>query len=73
MPDRPSITCPDCAATSHHPDDVTNGYCLRCHWWTSDPDPLIRANNPSYSPQQRKLLRLLAVDTAMIQFAAARR
>jgi hypothetical protein len=34
---RPSITCPRCGATSHHPDDVDQGYCGRCHWWTSDP------------------------------------
>lgn len=34
---RPSITCPRCSTTSHHPDDITQGYCGRCHWWTSDP------------------------------------
>lgn len=33
-----SITCPQCAATSYHPEDVRQGYCSRCHWWTSD-DP----------------------------------
>lgn len=32
-----SITCPRCGATSYHPEDVRQGYCARCHWWTSDP------------------------------------
>ena len=31
------ITCPRCGATSHHPEDERQGYCGRCHWWTSDP------------------------------------
>jgi hypothetical protein len=30
------ITCPRCGATSHNPNDVADGYCSRCHWWTSD-------------------------------------
>jgi hypothetical protein len=33
----PSITCPRCRATSHHPEDVRQRYCARCRWWTSDP------------------------------------
>jgi hypothetical protein len=32
-----SITCPDCGRTSHHPEDIKQGYCGFCHWWTSDP------------------------------------
>lgn len=32
-----SITCPRCGAKSYHPEDVRQGYCGRCHWWTSDP------------------------------------
>jgi hypothetical protein len=28
-----SITCPKCGATSHHPMDVQNRYCGRCHNW----------------------------------------
>lgn len=32
-----SITCPRCGATSYHPEDIAQGYCGRCHWWTSDP------------------------------------
>lgn len=31
-----SIACPICGATSHHPDDVANGYCARCCEFTSD-------------------------------------
>lgn len=29
-----SITCPVCGATSHNPNDVSNGYCGNCHDWT---------------------------------------
>jgi hypothetical protein len=32
-----SITCPRCALTSYHPEDVRQLYCGYCHWWTSDP------------------------------------
>ncbi|WP_428950978.1 hypothetical protein [Streptomyces sp. cg35] len=34
MTSRPSFTCPVCSATSHHPKDVANGYCGRCHRFT---------------------------------------
>lgn len=37
MTDQPSITCPVCAMTSYHPEDIRQGYCGNCHWWTSDP------------------------------------
>lgn len=30
-----SITCPDCGATSHNPNDIREGYCGRCHGWTT--------------------------------------
>jgi hypothetical protein len=33
-----SITCPECGKTSHHPQDIEQGYCGNCHWWTSDPE-----------------------------------
>jgi hypothetical protein len=33
----PSITCPRCGRTSHHPVDVREGYCGACHDWTSRP------------------------------------
>jgi hypothetical protein len=37
------FTCPECGMTSHHPDDVREGYCGRCHDWTGRPDPNIAA------------------------------
>lgn len=35
---QPSITCPQCGNTSYNPNDIREGYCGYCHWWTSDPD-----------------------------------
>lgn len=32
----PSITCPECGWTSRHREDIREGYCGHCHWWTSD-------------------------------------
>lgn len=32
----PGFTCPRCQATSHHPEDLAQGYCGRCHWWTGN-------------------------------------
>ena len=29
-----SFTCPRCGRTSHHPDDVREGYCGACRDWT---------------------------------------
>lgn len=31
-----SFVCPRCRHESFHPNDETNGYCGRCHWWTGD-------------------------------------
>lgn len=28
----PSITCPQCALTSYHPEDVKHRYCAKCGW-----------------------------------------
>jgi Zn-finger nucleic acid-binding protein len=36
----PSITCPVCGFTSHHPTDVEMGYCSNCHGYTSPVDQL---------------------------------
>lgn len=36
-PEQPSITCPICGATSYHPVDRQQGYCGRCHEFTSPP------------------------------------
>jgi ribosomal protein S27AE len=35
-PPAPSFTCPDCGATSYHPEDVRHGYCGRCHAFTGE-------------------------------------
>lgn len=32
-----SITCPKCWMTSYSPNDVREGYCGNCQWWTSHP------------------------------------
>jgi ribosomal protein L37E len=40
----PVITCPRCGRTSHHPDDVREGYCAACHDWTSPPPEQVPAN-----------------------------
>ena len=37
---KPSITCPVCGMTSHHPTDVEMGYCGNCRGYTSHVDPL---------------------------------
>lgn len=31
--DRKSITFYPCGYTSHHPQDVAERYCVRCHRW----------------------------------------
>jgi hypothetical protein len=31
-----SFTCPRCGAVSHHPRDLAEGYCGRCHDWTGE-------------------------------------
>ncbi len=30
-----SIACPRCGAVSYNATDVTEGYCSRCHDWTT--------------------------------------
>lgn len=35
----PSVTCPVCGMTSHHPVDVQQGYCGNCHDWTRGKGP----------------------------------
>jgi hypothetical protein len=34
----PSFTCPCCGAVSYNLNDIANGYCGRCHWYTGDPE-----------------------------------
>ncbi len=31
-----SFVCPECRTQSWHPEDVKQGYCGRCHFWTGD-------------------------------------
>lgn len=33
---RGGFACPCCGAVSHHPNDIEQHYCSRCHWWTGD-------------------------------------
>jgi hypothetical protein len=40
-----AFTCPCCGMTSHHPEDIRQGYCGACHWWTGDP-----VLGPSHDP-----------------------
>jgi hypothetical protein len=47
MPDATaSVRCPRCGLTSHHPDDVRQGYCGHCHDWTSEPRHLPELRDP---------------------------
>lgn len=32
------FSCPCCGAVSAHPQDVAEGYCGLCHWYTGDPE-----------------------------------
>lgn len=34
--DEPSITCPKCRMTSHHPEDVRQRFCGNCHAFVDD-------------------------------------
>lgn len=51
-----SITCPRCGRTSYHPEDVKQGYCGACHWWTSDPQ-LAPYYNDANTPDRTRPLR----------------
>lgn len=43
----PSFTCPACGMISHHPEDVRQGYCAKCHDWTGGQ----RLGIPAAQPQ----------------------
>ena len=34
---QPSIMCPRCGMESFNPNDIEQGYCGHCCWWTSHP------------------------------------
>lgn len=50
----PSITCPKCKMTSHHPTDVEMGYCGNCHDYTGVVDPMEVAKRFLREAQQYK-------------------
>jgi hypothetical protein len=31
-----TFTCPQCKTVSHHPTDIEQRYCARCHEWADD-------------------------------------
>lgn len=35
-PQPESVTCPECGMTSHHPQDVAQGWCANCRAFTSE-------------------------------------
>lgn len=41
--EHPSITCPACKRTSHHPTDIAEGWCSNCQDYTSRPSDIERA------------------------------
>ena len=48
-----SVTCPRCGRTSHHPQDVAEGYCGACHDWTSPRQGVARMVRPQLAAQIR--------------------
>jgi hypothetical protein len=50
-----SVTCPRCGRTSHHPDDVAEGYCGACHDWTSPRANVWRIVRPQLAAQVRRV------------------
>jgi ribosomal protein S27AE len=34
-----AIRCPRCGLISTHPKDISEGYCGKCHDWTSPKEP----------------------------------
>ena len=64
-----SITCPRCGAKSYHPEDIRQGYCGRCHWWTSDPQ-LGQIEPPSeYEPVDEHYRPEMVFAVIMVMFA----
>jgi hypothetical protein len=40
------IACPDCGSVSHHPRDLAEGYCGKCHDWTMAPRVTVDVEPP---------------------------
>lgn len=34
---QPNFTCPRCGKISYNSNDIAQGYCAWCQWWTGDP------------------------------------
>lgn len=80
MPNTPSFTCPICGAVSHHPQDVRNRYCGRCHVFTADEltpaiaatlvsDPAIFARWWAVYAANQRLMRPLAQEAVAQGYA----
>jgi hypothetical protein len=39
VPAQPYIVCPRCGAVSHHPKDISERYCGRCHRFHDETQP----------------------------------
>lgn len=59
----PVFTCPKCNQSSTNPNDVREGYCGACHWWTGHPELAAEQPNPPASwhgPSPRDDAQVLA-------------
>lgn len=63
MSEQPSITCPRCSRTSYNPNDIAQGYCGYCHWWTSD----AQLGDVDLSPRVARAFRLTAMARHSVQ------
>lgn len=53
-----SLTCPRCGMTTHHPVDITEGYCGKCNDWTSEAGGSgrpIAATTPASKDRQERM------------------
>jgi ribosomal protein S27AE len=67
--DLDSIVCPKCGAESFNPNDIREGYCGKCHDWTSDidcPCPAVHFTSRSRVKKiTQKDIRSAAIDSGM--------
>lgn len=57
-----SFTCPVCGLVSHHPIDISQGYCGRCHDFTGVPDDTARRMSATDVDRVRDLAMVLRAD-----------
>jgi hypothetical protein len=72
-----SITCPQCGKTSPHATDIAEGYCNRCHAWTSEPGGSGVAIVPFPAPASsfalvRRLMLFSRADATQVQLTLRR-